>query len=366
MPEGAAMASGKNKKAVSASGSPSTAVSSAAHPAKQDAAKTKEERYRALIEDVADGFYEADLRGNFRFFNDAFCRIFGYPREAILNRNYSDFMDEENARIAYDAFNRIFREGGSVADITWEITRPDSERRFLEISAKLIVDEEGRTLGFRGIARDITDRHLTQRALGESQECALKLSETSRQAEQRYRAFLNFLPDPVFVFNLDSTVSYLNPAFESVFGWTLAELQGKIIPFVPEDCKAQTREGLARLYREKIIHNFETKRLTKDGRLLDIVIDGAIFYDENNRPAGQVITLRDVTQERRTARINQALFRISQALYQFRTLNTRLEFITREVRQLLDVEGASVILWTMRRNFSSGSPSSTIWIPASA
>jgi PAS domain S-box-containing protein len=344
MPAGAAMASGKKKKAVSASGSPPTAGKTAAHPAKQDAAKIQEERYQALIEDVADGFYEVDLRGNFKFFNDALCRIFGYPREALLNRHYSDFMDEGNARIAYDAFNRIFREGGSVADITWEITRPDSERRVLEISAKLIVDEEGRTLGFRGIARDITDRHLTQRALRESQECALELSETSRRAEQRYRAFLNFLPDPVFVFNLDSTVSYLNPAFEKVFGWTLGELQGKIIPFVPEEFNSQTREGLARLYREKIIHNFETKRRTKDGRLLDIIIDGAIFYDENNQPAGQVITLRDVSQEKRTARINQALFRISQALYQFRTLNTRLEFITREVRQLLDVEGASVIL----------------------
>jgi signal transduction histidine kinase len=51
-----------------------------------------------------------------------------------------------------------------------------------------------------------------------------------------------------------------------------------------------------------------------------------------------------VTQAKRTARINQSLFRISQALYQFRTLDTRLEFITREVRQLLEVEGASVIL----------------------
>jgi PAS domain S-box-containing protein len=344
MPEGAAMASVKNKKAVSASGSPPTAVSSAVHPAKQDAAKIQEERYRALIEDVADGFYEVDLRGNFKFFNDALCRIFGYPREAILNRSYSDFMDEGHARVAYDAFNRIFREGGSVADITWEITRPDSERRFLEISAKLIVDEEGRALGFRGIARDITDRHLSQRALRESQECALELSETSRRAEQRYRAFLNFLPDPVFVFNLDSTVSYLNPAFEKVFGWTLAELQGRTIPFVPEEFKAHTREGLKRLYQEKVIHNFETKRLTRDGRLLDIIIDGAIFYDEDNQPAGQVITLRDVTQDKRTARINQALFRIAQALHQFRTLDARLEFITREVRQLLDVEGAMVIL----------------------
>jgi PAS domain S-box-containing protein len=339
------MASEKTKKTLSDSGSPPAPDGSReASAPNQETAKLQEERYQALIEDVADGFYEVDLRGNFKFFNDALCRIFGYPRHTIQDRNFRDFLDEENARVAFEAFNQIFREGGSVADITWEVIRPDSERRFLEISAKLIVDANGRKAGFRGIARDITDRHLTQLALKESQTCAVELSETSRRAEQRYRAFLNFLPEPVFVFNLDHTVSYLNPAFEKVFGWTLEELQGKIIPFVPEECKPQTREGLGRLYREKIIHNFETKRLTKDGRLLDIIIDGAIFYDENNRPAGQVITLRDVTQAKRTARINQSLFRISQALYQFRTLDTRLEFITREVRQLLEVEGASVIL----------------------
>jgi PAS domain S-box-containing protein len=194
------------------------------------------------------------------------------------------------------------------------------------------------------IRNAFSDKPLARQALPESQACALELSEANRRAERRYRAFLNFLPVPVFVFNLDSTVSFLNPAFEKVFGWTLEELQGRIIPFVPEEAKAETRLGIERLYREKIIHNFETKRLTKDGRLLDIIIDGAIFYDENNQPAGQVVTLRDVTRDKRNARINQALFRIAQALYQFRTLDARLEFITREVRQLLEVEGAMVIL----------------------
>jgi PAS domain S-box-containing protein len=338
------MAAGITGKAGSVRASKPGAGASAAYPRRQSSARIQAERYRALIEDVADGFYEVDLHGNFTFFNDALCRIFGYPRKAIQDRNYSDFMDAENARIAFGAFNRTFRKGGGVADITWEIIRPDGQRRFLEISAKLITDEQGRKIGFRGVARDITDKHRAQQALEESQACALQLSETSRRAEQRYRAFLNFLPDPVFVFNLDNTVSYLNPAFEKVFGWTLEELQGKIIPFVPEDCKASTREGLRRLYREKIIHNFETRRLTRDGRLLDIIIDGAIFFDEKNQPAGQVITLRDVTQEKRTARINQTLFRVSQALHQFRSLDTRLEFITREVRQLMDVEGAMVIL----------------------
>jgi PAS domain S-box-containing protein len=297
-----------------------------------------------FIEDVADGFYEVDLQGNFKFFNDALCRIFGFPRAEIQDRNFSDFMDEKNVKIAFDAFNGIYRTGKGGTDIHWEITGKDGEARHLESSANLIFDENGDKIGFRGIARDVTDKFLAQQALRESEQCALDLSQASRQAEKRFRALLEFLPDPVFAFNLDSTVSYLNPAFENVFGWTLRELEGKIVPFVPDSHKEQTRLGIEQLIQEKAIHGFETKRLTKDGRLLDIIVDGAIFYDEDNQPAGQVITLRDITTEKRNARVNQALFRIAQALHRYRGLDERLEIITKEVQDLLGVEGAMVIL----------------------
>jgi PAS domain S-box-containing protein len=306
--------------------------------------KIREDRYRVLIEDVADGFYEVDLHGNFKFFNDALCRIFGYPAEEIRSRNFREFMNEENAGIAFEAFNSIYRAGEGVVDISWEIARKDGEERHLEISANLIKDEHGQKVGFRGIARDVTDRVLAQRALQDSEVCALELSRTSRRAEHRYRAFLKFLPDPVFVFNMDNTVFYLNPAFEKVFGWSLEELKGKIIPFVPENLKEETLAGIQRLFKEKILHGFETKRLTKDGLLLDIIIDGALFYDEDNQTAGQVITLRDVTREKRDARINQALFRIAKALHLYRGLDERLKLVTKEVQDLMEVEGASVIL----------------------
>jgi len=329
------------------SGASLSSANAAEDNVKQAAEETKvqEDRYRVLIEDVADGFYEVDLQGNFRFFNDALCRIFGYSRDEIQLRNFTEFMDEDNARIAYEAFNRIYRTESGIVDIKWEIARKDGEKRHLEISANLISDEDGHSIGFRGIARDVTDRVLAEQALKESETCALELSQTSRRAERRYRAFLSFLPDPVFVFNMDHTVSYLNPAFEKVFGWTLAELEGKIIPsFVPDDMKEKTRRGIKRLFEDKVLHGFETKRRTKDGRVLDIVIDGAIFYDIDNQPAGQVITLRDITREKRESRVNQALFRIAGALHRYRGLDGRLEFITREVRNLMSVEGASVIL----------------------
>jgi PAS domain S-box-containing protein len=338
------MSSSKSKYgAAKSAGSSKSALKKGVGPAHAET-RIHADRYQMLIEAVADGFYEVDLNGNFRFFNDALSRIFGYSRNEIQGRNLREFMNEDNAEIAFDAFNRIYRSGKGDVYIEWEISRKDGEKRHLEISASLIEDDRGQPIGFRGIARDVTDRISAQQALRESEACALELSQTSQRAEQRYRAFLEFLPDPVFVFNMDNTVSYLNPAFEKVFGWTLKELEGKIIPFVPQESKENTKYGIEQLFNEKAIHGFETKRLTKDGRLLDIIIDGAIFYDAQNNPAGQVITLRDVTLEKRSARINEALFRISQALHQYRGLDVRLQFITREVRDLIGVEGASVIL----------------------
>ena len=316
----------------------------AASAVKAETTQIQKERYRVLIEDVADGFYEVDLKGNFLFFNDALCRIFGYSRSKIKNSNFRTFMDEMNAKIALEAFSKIYRTGKGVVDISWEIIRKDGERRYLEISANLIKDSDGEPVGFRGIARDVTDKVIAQRALSESEACALELSQQSRRAEQRYRAFLSLLPIPVFVFNLDNTVSYLNPAFENVFGWRLEKWKGRKIPFVPENFKDQTIEGIRRLHKDKILRGFETKRFTKDGRLLDIIVDGAIFYDEKNQPAGQVVTLRDVTEEKRNARLNRALFRIASAMYQYRGLDQRLMLITKEIQDLLGVEGAMVIL----------------------
>ena len=302
------------------------------------------ERYRVFIEDIGDGFYETSLDGDFVFFNNALCRIFGYPPEEIQGRSYTDFMDRENADRAFSDFNQIFKTGIQRSSIVWRIRRKDGEIRTLEISANLIKNQAGHRSGFRGVARDVTDKYRDQQELEKSRQRAKEQYRASRRAELKYRSFLNFLPVPVFVFNMDSTVSYLNPAFEKVFGWTLAELKGKRIPYVPDDLKAETRRHVKKFFKEKKLHGLETQRLTKDGKLLDIILDGAIFFDDEGQPAGQVITLTDITRERRLDRSNQTLFRISKALHRLRTLDERLKFITGEVKQLVGAAGASVIL----------------------
>ena len=309
-----------------------------------DACGIPRDRYRVFIKDVADAFFETNVKGDFLFFNDSLSRIFGYTREEIHKRNFSRFMDKKNAEFAFNSFNNMFRTGKGVTDILWEITRKDGQKRILEINANILEDENREKIGFQGIARDVTEKVKTERALKASEKKLREQVAASRRAEQRYRALLEFLQMPVFVFSMTNTVSYVNPAFEKTFGWTLDELLGQKIHFVPDEEREQTIREMKNLAREKRIFGFETKRLTKDGRILDIIADGAVFYDEENRPAGQVVTLRDVTREKRVARSNQALFRIAKAMHRFMELDGRLEYIGKQVQKLIAIEGTLIIL----------------------
>ncbi len=173
-----------------------------------EACDIPQDRYRVFIQDVADAFFETTIQGDFIFFNDALCRIFGYPREEIENQNFRHFMDSTNAEFAFNSFNRMFDSGKGVNNILWEICRKDGETRIIEINANLLEDTKGKKVGFQGIARDVTDKVKAEQALKASEKQTQEQYMSSRRAEQRYRSFLEFIPVPVFVFNMDGTVFY--------------------------------------------------------------------------------------------------------------------------------------------------------------
>ncbi len=160
--------------------------------------KTHRDRYRVFIEDVADGFYETNIRGDFKFFNDALCRIFGYSRSEIQDHNYREFMDEKNAEIAFDSLNKIYRSGKDVFDIQWEIIRKDGETRYLEISASLIVDDDNRKIGFRGIARDVS----REKRAAKSNQALFRIAKALHQyprLEERLEFIAKEVQDLLFV-----------------------------------------------------------------------------------------------------------------------------------------------------------------------
>ena len=168
--------------------------------------------------------------------------------------------------------------------------------------------------------------------------------EALREAKRGMRSLLDFVPYPIIVCNLDGSVYYVTPAFTETFGWTLDELEGKTVPYTPRGMETETHQILKELLEKKLVLRHVTKRLTKDGRLLDVVMRGVIYSEDPGEPGGELVLLRDITRERKNARNNQAMLRISMALPEYPDLEDLLDYISREIKELLGTEGALVVL----------------------
>ena len=122
---------------------------------------------------------------------------------------------------------------------------------------------------------------------------------TLRESEQRYRLLLESSPDPIVLYNIHGRATYVNPAFEQTFGFASAELLGKQIDFVPQPNWPETRDAIERMLSGKKIQLFETQRLTKDGRVLDVQLSSTLYYDHLGQPAGNIVTLRDISAQKK-------------------------------------------------------------------
>jgi len=131
----------------------------------EHALRESEEKYRTIIENIEDGYYEVDLAGNFTFFNDSLCRMTSYSRDELIGRNYREIMDEYNAKRVYNVFNTVFITQLSTKAVDWELLRRDSSTRYIEVSVSLRKNLTGVPVGFMGIARDITERKMNERTL---------------------------------------------------------------------------------------------------------------------------------------------------------------------------------------------------------
>jgi two-component system, cell cycle sensor histidine kinase and response regulator CckA len=148
--------------------------------------------------------------------------------------------------------------------------------------------------------KEIVKREKTEAALRKSQEKNKHLYEEANQAKKVYRSLLHSSADAIVIYDLEGTVEYISPVFTQIFGWTLEELKGKQIPFLPEFERESTMAIIKDLLEKGTpCHGFETKRYTKDGRLLEVSISASRYDDHQGRPAGTLVILRDISEKKK-------------------------------------------------------------------
>ncbi len=121
-----------------------------------------------------------------------------------------------------------------------------------------------------------------------------------RKSEQRYRLLLESSPDPIVLYNIQGKATYVNPAFEQTFGFSSKDLLGKQIDFVPPENWPETKVAIGRMLSGQKIQLFETRRRTKNGRVLAVQLSSTLYYDRNDEPAGNIVTLRDISAQKKT------------------------------------------------------------------
>lgn len=246
--------------------------------------------------------------------------------DLIIDRS-SDAQIVEHYGLKYDRSKKS-RGRFAATDFFHDL---DRDGKWLYFTASTYHDTEGKIAGAVETLEDVTEEKIAERK--------------RRELSRTYRRILEFVPYPIVVYNSAGLVSYLNPAFTHTFGWTLDDLRGRPIPFVPKELEAETNEILRRFQETKSLQRHETQRLTKEGRLRDVVIWASAHPAEKQDETDNFVILRDITEEKRLEANNKTIMRISALLPEYPELEDLLSYISKEVKALLNTEGALVLLY---------------------
>ena len=262
-----------------------------------EALRESEEKYRAILEGMAEGYYEVDLAGHLTFFNDALCRALGYGRQELDGTKDCRLTDEENAPGLYEAFREVRRTGQALPITEFEVLRRDGTRRAVQASVALIRGADGLPSGFRGVVIDVTERRQAEAAL--------------RESEERYRRLVEMSPEGIAIHS-EGKVVFANPAALRMMGASRPEdvIGRPVMDLVHPDYVPVVRQRLQALQRGESVPFIEEKLLRLDGTPVDV--EGqAVPFTHLDRPAVQVV-VRDISQRKRSEKLQRALYRIAE------------------------------------------------------
>jgi PAS domain S-box-containing protein len=148
----------------------------AAHQRTRDALSQTEKGYYAIVEDIGDPYFEADVSGRITYANRAFCENAGYAREAIIGHSFRRITEASFVRVVYEYFGQVYRTGVPGKPLEYAFRRKDGTVRLAELTVSAIPMANGQPVGTRGILRDVTERKLAEQALKQAKEAAEEAS----------------------------------------------------------------------------------------------------------------------------------------------------------------------------------------------
>jgi PAS domain S-box-containing protein len=271
----------------------------------ETALRESEEKYRQLVESAPIGIFRTASQGPRQAMsvNQALAHILGCetPEEAVqyfTNLSTQLYVHPERRQ----EFLQALREHGHVENFDYEAYTADGRRVWLNMNARLARTEDEGTFIIEGFTTDITASKQAELALRKSQSLYQDLVETSQ--------------DLIWQCDAEGRYIYLNPAWETVFGYPLAEMLGRrFTDFQTPAQAARDTAEFARLLQGGSIRDYETVHLGKGGREIHLAFTSKMVCDDQGRAIGTRGTAYDITSRKKAEADRREWEQVYQTLF---------------------------------------------------
>jgi PAS domain S-box-containing protein len=274
-------------------------------------------RLATVVRDSNDAITVQDFDGHFEAWNKGAERMYGYTEAEALKMSSVELVPVAERARALDLVRQI-RTGEPIDSV--ELQRVTKDGRTLDVWLTItkLVDDEQRIVGFATTERDVTKR---------------KKDEAYRG---RLASVVEDSNDAITIQNLDGRITAWNKGAHAMYGYTEAEaLRMNIRDTVPEDRREQALDLLRQAETGEIVASLETKRRTKDGRILDVWLTTTKLLDEQGKIVAIATTERDVTVLRVAEKERRDAHERSQELARLQEVNRfKTQFINTAAHEL--------------------------------
>jgi len=239
-----------------------------------------EERLRMAISSAGIGLWRLDLTANTFFCSPLFSELCGLPAHGLvpLDTVISAVLPDD-IPVIQEALREI-HSTGHLRDTEYRVCGPDGSIHWLSSRGKAFCDDSGSYSWVEGMVQEIT-----QRKLAEQQSGLIASIVASSQ-------------DAIFTKDLEGIVTSWNPAAQRIYGYLPGEIIGRSIHILATQKRDKEFDGiLERVRRGESVHQLETQRQAKDGKIIDISLSVSPLRDSRGKLFGISSIARDITEQ---------------------------------------------------------------------
>ncbi len=239
---------------------------------------------KKILENIEEGYYEVDLKGNFISWNKSLLEILGYEKKVIAGKNFQDFLDYKSSEQIFDLFRNVYISNQEKKNINLKIKTNNRIKKDIIICIYLLHDLDGEKIGFNGLIKDVTE--------WKKNEKKMKI----------YKFILDSVPEAIFFKDLKSHYQIINNKIVKAFGLPHEEIIGRSDNELIFN-KAEAAKNMR--HDQEVFSTGEIKKITKHISALNnkeywfraVKIP---FFNKNGNINGLIGIAKDISNRKRS------------------------------------------------------------------